>query len=109
MARRRRKRIKHVKKVLKPSRYFQCPRCGAMTLTIDFRKLDSADEKLAEAKCGTCGLHCYLKVPAVLDRVDVYNKIVDLVYEDRLSECEALPEGVAAPAGEGAEGESEEE
>ncbi len=87
MARRRKKRIKQVRKARKPLPYFQCPRCGAMTLTIQFKKLDSADEKLAIAKCGTCKLYCELKVPATLDKVDVYNKISDLAYENKLDEC----------------------
>jgi len=83
LARRRRKRIKQVRRVRRPSRYFQCPRCGAMTLTIDFKKLNSADHKLAIARCGTCHLYCELEVPAVYDRIDVYNRISDLAYEGR--------------------------
>jgi transcription elongation factor Elf1 len=113
LARRRRKRIKQVRRVRRPSRYFQCPRCGAMTLTIDFKKLDSADHKLAIARCGTCHLYCELEVPAVYDRVDVYNRISDLAYEGRLEECSKPyqePEGEEAEEpteGEGEEGPEE--
>jgi transcription elongation factor Elf1 len=105
VARRRKRRIKQVKRVRKPSRYFQCPRCGAMTLTVDFKKLDSADEKLAIARCGTCHLYCELRVPITLDKVDVYNKISDLAYENRLDEC-SRP---ASEEGSESEGEGNEE
>ncbi len=89
MARRRRKKSLKPKKPRHPSRYFQCPRCGSLTLTIDFVKIKgNEDEKLAIAKCGNCHLYCELRVPNVLDRVDVYNKIVDLSYDNKLSECE---------------------
>lgn len=109
MARRRRKRIKQVRKVRKPSNYFQCPRCGAMTLTISFKKLDSPNEKLAIAKCGTCHLYCELKVPTTLDKVDVYNMISDLAYENRLDEC-SRPYSEEGEEGEeeGEEGEEQE-
>ncbi len=112
MARRRRKRIKQVKRVRRPARYFQCPRCGAMTLTIEFKKLDSADRKLAIARCGTCHLYCELEVPSAFDRIDVYNRISDLAYENRLDECskphEELPEGGEEEGyGEGPEEEGE--
>ena len=89
MARRRRKKSLRPKKPRHPSRYFQCPRCGSVTLTIDFVKIKgNEDEKMAIAKCGNCHLYCELRVPKVLDRVDVYNKIVDLSYDNKLSECE---------------------
>ena len=99
VARRRRKRFKVVKRVQRPSRYFQCPRCGAMTLTVDFKKINES-EKLAIVRCGTCKLYCEFRVPAVLDRVDVYNKVVDLAYDGRLDECSKPSEGAEA---EGAE------
>ncbi|MFP3144029.1 MAG: hypothetical protein RXQ93_03290 [Caldisphaera sp.] len=93
MARRRRKKSLKPKRPRHPSRYFQCPRCGSMTLTIDFVKIKGNDEeKIAIAKCGNCHLYCELKVPKVLDRVDVYNKIVDLSYDNKLSECEKTEE-----------------
>ncbi|MGC9071783.1 MAG: hypothetical protein ACP5HK_03690 [Acidilobus sp.] len=111
MARRRRKRIKQVKRVRRPSRYFQCPRCGATTLTIEFKKLDTADRKLAIARCGTCHLYCELEVPTVFDRIDVYNRVSDLAYENRLDECskphEELAEGFEGEQEEGPEGKGE--
>jgi transcription elongation factor Elf1 len=89
VARRRRKKSLKPKKPRHPSRYFQCPRCGAVTLTIDFEKIEgNEDEKLAIAKCGNCHLYCEMKVPKIYDRVDVYNKVVDLSYENKLNECE---------------------
>ena len=87
MGRRRKRRKKIVKKRTLPPRYFQCPRCGSMTLTVDFKKTGKPRTKLAIVRCGNCGLYCELEVPDILDRVDVYNKIVDMVYEDRLEEC----------------------
>jgi len=102
MGRRRKRRKKMVKKVRMPGRYFNCPRCGSMTLTIDFVRGKKARPgyKVAVAKCGTCGLYCELEVPALLERIDVYNKIADLVYEDRLDECAP---GEGAPSEEGGE------
>lgn len=88
MARRRRKKSLKPKRPRHPSRYFQCPRCGSVTLTIDFKNIEgNEDEKLAIAKCGNCHLYCEMKVPKVLDRVDVYNKIVDMSYDNKLDEC----------------------
>ncbi len=87
MGRRRKRRKKVRKKVRLPSRYFQCPVCGSMTLTIDFKKTDKPGKKLAIAKCGTCGLYCEFEVPEVMERIDVYNMISDLAYEGRLDEC----------------------
>ncbi len=95
MGRRRKRRKKIVRRRRLPGRYFQCPRCGSMTLTIDFKKSDKPGYKVAVARCGTCGLYCEIEVPALLERIDVYNKIADLVYEDRLDECTP-----AAPPGE---------
>ena len=93
MGRRRKRRKKIVRRRSMPPRYFQCPRCGSMTLTVDFKKTGKHGTKLAIVRCGTCGLHCELEVPEALERVDVYNKIVDLVYEDRLEECAPKSEG----------------
>ena len=102
MGRRRKRRKRIVKKVRMPGRYFNCPRCGSMTLTIDFRgKASRPGFKLAVARCGTCGLYCEMEVPALLERIDVYNKIADLVYEDRLEECAPKTGEEAAPAEDG--------
>jgi transcription elongation factor Elf1 len=106
--RRKRRKTTRPKKVRLPARYFQCPVCGSMTLTIDFKKTNNPMTKLAIAKCGTCGLYCEIPVNATLDRIDVYNIISDLAYENRLDECrkkEEKPETVEEPATE----ESEEE
>ncbi|MEB3844760.1 MAG: hypothetical protein LRS48_03660 [Desulfurococcales archaeon] len=84
---RRRKRRKKTRKVVRlPSRNFQCPVCGEPTLTIDFKKLRPG-VKLAVAKCGNCGLYCEFEVPENTERIDIYNRIVDLAYENRLDEC----------------------
>lgn len=106
MGRRRKRRKKIVKRRTLPPRYFQCPRCGSMTLTVDFKKTNRLRVKKAIVRCGTCGLHCEFEVPDILDRVDVYNKVVDLAYEDRLEECMA-GEGEGSGDGE-AVGEAEE-
>jgi len=103
LGRRRKRRKRMVKRVKPPSRYFVCPRCGSLTLTIDFKKeVDGVrarpGTKIAVAKCGTCGLYCVMEVPEIMERVDVYNKIADIVYEDRLDECQQLPLGEGAEA-----------
>lgn len=105
MGRRRRKRIKRVRKVVKPSVYFQCPRCGSLTLTVDFRKAERRGFRQARVTCGSCGLYCEMEVPVLADRVDVYNQVADLEYDGRLDEsCKRLEgfeeEGVELPAGE---------
>ena len=88
MGRRRKRRKKKVRKGLKlPPRYFQCPVCGSYTLTIDFAKSGEPGMKTAIARCGTCGLHCVITVPSTYERIDVYNMIVDMAYENRLDEC----------------------
>ncbi|MCE4607766.1 MAG: hypothetical protein F7B61_02245 [Caldisphaeraceae archaeon] len=93
LARRRRRKSIKPKRPRQPSRYFQCPRCSALTLTIEFKKIKgNGDKKLAIAKCGNCHLYCEMEVPNIYDRVDVYNKIIDLDYEGRLSECEKSEE-----------------
>ena len=115
MGRRRKRRKKIVRRFRMPSRYFQCPRCGAMTLTVDFVKelngrRPMPGRKLAVVKCGNCGLYCVLEVPEIYDRVDVYNKVADMVYEDRLDECsmEGGEEGEGEYTGEAEEPEEEE-
>lgn len=111
MGRRRKRRKKIVKRRTLPPRYFECPRCGSKTLTIDFKKSGKLRTKIAVVRCGTCGLHCEFEVPEILDRVDVYNKVVDLVYEGRLEECmQAGEEGVGGEEeAPGEAGEYEEE
>lgn len=94
MGRRRKKRKKQIRKGLKlPSRYFQCPVCGSLTLTIDFRKdKENPMYKIAVARCGSCGLYCEIRVPKNLERIDVYNMISDLALEGRLDECRPTEE-----------------
>ncbi|MEN2999325.1 MAG: hypothetical protein ABDH61_01955 [Acidilobaceae archaeon] len=88
LGRRRKKRVKLKRKVIKPGRYFQCPRCSSFTLTVSFRKL-SENEKIGIVTCGTCGLYCEVKVPARAERIDVFNAVSDMVYEGSLdSRCE---------------------
>lgn len=92
MGRRRRKKIKRVRRTRKITslRYFECPVCGQPTLTIDFQKIkEKPGYKKAIVKCGSCGLYLELEVPELLDRIDVYNKIVDMAYEGKLEELQA--------------------
>ena len=86
MGRRRRKRVKKVRRVLKPTRYFQCPHCGSFTLTVDLRKSENRGMKMALVRCGTCGLYCELEVPEAVERIDVYNTVSDAIYDGRLEE-----------------------
>jgi len=92
VGRRRRKKIKRVRRTRKITslRYFECPVCGQPTLTIDFQKIkEKPGYKKAIVKCGSCGLYLELEVPELLDRIDVYNKIVDMAYEGKLEELQA--------------------
>ncbi len=131
MGRRRRKKIKRVRRTRKLTsmRYFECPICGQPTLTIDFERLkDKPGFKKAIVKCGSCGLYLELEVPELYERIDVYNKVVDMAYEGKLGEAqaggeeasessdelaEALAEALVEEAGdsdeEGAEGSPREE
>ena len=85
---RRKKRVKLKRKVIRPGKYFQCPRCGSLTLTVSFEKI-SEEEKIGIAMCGTCGLYCEVKVPMRAERIDVYNAVSDMAYEGSLeSRCE---------------------
>ncbi|MCE4601923.1 MAG: hypothetical protein F7B18_01935 [Desulfurococcales archaeon] len=98
MGRRRKRRVKRQRTVRKPGRYFQCPVCNSMTLTIDFRKADKPGVKVAVVRCGSCGLHCEKEVPGMYERVDVYNIISDLAYEGRIEEeCRHGDEGAEEP------------
>ena len=93
MGRRRKRRKKKIRRGPRlPAKFFQCPVCGNITLTIDFKKSDDPQWKIAEAKCGSCGLHCVFRVRSNVDRVDVYGMLVDLVYENRLDECRPVSE-----------------
>ncbi|MCE4624820.1 MAG: hypothetical protein F7C35_03020 [Desulfurococcales archaeon] len=93
MGRRRKRRKKIIRKGPRlPAKFFQCPVCGNITLTIDFKKSDDPQWKIAEAKCGSCGLHCVFRVRPNVDRVDVYSMLVDMVYENRLDECRPVSE-----------------
>lgn len=107
MGRRRRKKVRRVRRTRKLSsiRYFECPVCGQQTLTIEFKKLEGRPGyKLAVVKCGSCGLHLKLEVPELLERIDVYNRVVDLAYEGKLDE---YMESEEAPASADVEGNDE--
>jgi transcription elongation factor Elf1 len=87
LGRRRRKKIKKMpRRSTLALKYFVCPICGQQTLTVDFKKSDKPGMKLAIVRCGTCKLYLTMEVPEVLDKVDVYNKVVDLVHEGKLEE-----------------------
>ncbi|MEB3825615.1 MAG: hypothetical protein LRS47_02990 [Desulfurococcales archaeon] len=92
----RRKRRKVIKpKPLSMPKVYQCPRCGAETLSISFKKLKGEPfTKLAIIKCGTCKLYLEMKVPEVFTEIDVYGKIVDLANEGRLEEMISEPTGL---------------
>lgn len=105
MGRRRRKKVRRVRRTRRVTslRYFECPVCGQPTLTIDFKKADKPGYKLAIVKCGSCHLHLEMEVPELLDRVDVYNRVVDLAYEGKLDEYISRHEGEEEPQPEAPE------
>lgn len=112
MGRRRRRKIRRKqRRIIKPGRYFQCPMCGSLTLTVDIKtvKVDGSKERLAIVKCGSCKLYCERTVSDIMERVDVYNMISDLVYEGRYEEeCGRASADLIESGGEGAEVASEE-
>ncbi|BAN89943.1 Zn ribbon-containing protein [Aeropyrum camini] len=91
MGRRRRKRmrrqVRSVPQVYK--RYFTCPRCGSLTLSITLTQAKDEEGnvksgvKRAVAVCGNCGLRCEMEVPEGLEKVDVYNLVSDAYFEGR--------------------------
>jgi len=108
LGRRKRRKVKVKRRVIPKAlmRYFQCPLCSSMTLTVDFERSDTMGRKVAVIACGTCGFNCRFEVSDSVERIDVYNRIVDLAYEGRLEEeCVAKGAGVAG----GLEGEGLEE
>lgn len=106
MGRRKRRRVKVKRGVPKQlMRYYQCPLCGSMTLTVGFEKGDSAGVKIAVVTCGSCGFNCRIKVSRAVERIDVYNRITDLAYEGRLEE-ECRGEAVEGAEQGGVEGET---
>ncbi|MEM0340095.1 MAG: hypothetical protein QXN05_03370 [Acidilobaceae archaeon] len=82
--RRKIKRQKQVARVLR-SRYFTCPSCSELTLTIDITR-SKEGPRTAIVRCGTCGLYCELPVSEIEETIDVYNKITDMEYDGRLVE-----------------------
>ena len=91
MARRKRRKVIKPKPLSMPKVY-QCPRCGAETLSIQFKKLKGDPfNKLAIVKCGTCKLYLELTVPQVYTEIDVYGKVIDLANEGRLEEMMSEP------------------
>ncbi|MEM4428742.1 MAG: hypothetical protein QXJ33_02735 [Acidilobaceae archaeon] len=110
MGRRKRRKIRiKTRRVIKPlARYFQCPICSSMTLTIDFDKSDLKDKKVAVIMCGTCGLNCRLETSSLAERIDVYNRIADLAYDGRLEE-ECIREAIEGRGEYELEGEGMEE
>ncbi len=110
MGRRRRKRIKKMpRRSTLATRYFVCPVCGQQTLTVDFKKSDKPGTKLAIVRCGNCKLYLTMEVPEVLDKIDVYNKVVDLVHEGKIEEYMARSGEEEVGEKEGIEPSTEEE
>lgn len=80
---RRKKRIK-IRRKRTTGPYFQCPVCGSQTLSMRFERQEG--KRVAIATCGTCGLRCVTEVPERAERIDVYNRISDMAYENRIEE-----------------------
>ncbi|MGC9011365.1 hypothetical protein [Thermogladius sp.] len=109
MGKRRKKYKRVVKRVPKIPTVFQCPRCGAKTLSVKFEKLETPGFKKAIISCGSCGLYAEYPqpVPEILQAVDVYAKFLDLYLEGSIkvetrkpSEGEGLGEGQRLSEGE---------
>ncbi len=109
---RRRKKIRKVQRTIPPiyKRFFVCPRCGALSLQVTLRKPEDKEKvgvKIAEVICGSCKLRCVMEVPEVMEKIDVYNRVADMVYSGDISKC--LEEiGAAESEGGGVEAEDSE-
>jgi len=110
MGKRRKKYKRVVKREVKVPTVFQCPRCGAKTLSVRFEKTDTPGFKKAVISCGTCGLYAEYPqpVPEIWEPVDVYAKFIDLYLEGKIT-VEIRKPGKGSEIGEGqqvSEGES---
>ena len=76
---RRRKRRKIIRKTIRrlPT-IFICPYCSKQSLRINIKRIGASDEAIAEAVCGECGFCAKYKVPAIMQPVDAYGKLIDL-------------------------------
>jgi len=86
----RRRRVRRKEPPKRPTiykKYYNCPKCGALTLTVDLKKSKEYGKRVAIVKCGSCGLYCEYTVSSEVEKIDVYNMVADLVYEGRESEC----------------------
>ncbi|WP_440060073.1 hypothetical protein ACSU1N_02675 [Thermogladius sp. 4427co] len=104
MGKRRKKYKRIIKRIPRIPTVFQCPRCGAKTLSIKFEKTDTPGLKKAIISCGNCGLYAEYPqpVPELLQPVDIYAKFIDLYLEGKIKIEERKPEEVKE-IGEGSE------
>ena len=110
VGRRRRKKMRKAVRRVSPlfNKYFTCPVCGQQTLTISIKKeeVDGHVKHVAEARCGNCKLYCRFEVAPTMEKIDVYNMVVDYVNEGRIDECSAAPGEEAEEEAEEVEGEA---
>ena len=85
-----RRRKKYRKRPLRPRpvmpTVYECPHCGARTLSITINKRERNEQGLVKAviKCGSCGLYAEMWVPEIFQPVDVYSKFLDGFLEGKI-------------------------
>ena len=88
MGRRRRKKYRKPQ-LLRPVRtlptIFECPHCGARSMSVEIRKKERNEAGLLKAiiRCGSCGLYSEMWVPEIFHPVDVYSKFLDAYIEGK--------------------------
>ncbi|QKQ99864.1 transcription elongation factor [Metallosphaera tengchongensis] len=83
MGGKRKKRTKIVRAKPKLPKTFECPRCGKISITVEFEDKDSRS-KMAEIRCGSCGLKTELEIPSIYDEANAYGRFIDLYLEGKL-------------------------
>lgn len=101
-----RKQVRSVPQIYK--RYFTCPRCGKLSLSISLTQAKDDEGRVkrgykhAVARCGSCHLRCEIEVVEGLEKIDVYNMISDAYYEGS-PVCMESETGEVEGVGEGSE------
>jgi Uncharacterized Zn ribbon-containing protein len=109
MGGKRKKRTKIVRPKPKLPKAFECPRCGRISISVEFDEA-SDGTKVAEIRCGSCGLNAEIEVPSVFDEANAYGRFIDLYLEGKLKikeEKEDTSDEHNEPEGEGSELSSE--
>lgn len=78
---RRRRRKEYRPPPRRLPKIYSCPNCGAQTVVVTIRKKDV----IAIVKCGTCGIEWRTQLKPYEEKIDVYNRFVDMFMAGELS------------------------